>query len=69
MNRSEECMSSDLQIAVKAKTRPRFKAGAELSTSVNRVEVNVDQQVWEEAEEIAFEVKIIREACPTKPCK
>jgi nucleoid DNA-binding protein len=43
MNKPEECMSNDLQIAVKAKTRPRFKAGAELSKTVNRVEVNVDQ--------------------------
>jgi hypothetical protein len=68
MNKPEECMSNDLQIAVKAKTRPRFKAGAELSKTVNRVEVNVDQQVWEEAEEIAFEIKIIREACKPKPC-
>lgn len=62
-------MSNDLQIAVKAKTRPRFKAGAELNKIVGRIEVNVDQQVWEDAEEIAFEVKIIREACPTRTCK
>lgn len=66
MANSKGCESNDLQIAVKAKRTPRFKAGAELSKSVNRVEVNIDQEAWEESEMISFEVKILNEACP--PC-
>ena len=64
MSNSKGCKSNDLQIAVKAKRTPRFKAGADLSKSVNRVEVNVDQESWEESEMIAFEVKILNEDCP-----
>lgn len=62
----KECESNDLQIAVKARRAPRFKAGADLSKSVNRVEVNVDQETFEDSEMISFEVKILNEACP--PC-
>lgn len=63
MVKSTECKMDDLQIAVKAKRTPRFKAGADLSKNVNRIEVSIDQEAWEESETISFEVKIINEVC------
>lgn len=49
----------DLKILVKAKKRPKFKAGSELAGSVNRLEVNVDQDITEDSETITLEVKLM----------
>ena len=54
----EEVKCDGLQISLKAKKRPRFKAGAELSNSVNRVEVAVDHTIENETEMIDLSIKI-----------
>lgn len=52
----EKC--EGLQINVKAKKRPRFKAGAELSSTVNSVDVAVDHTIENDTEMIDLSIKI-----------
>lgn len=52
----EKC--EGLQINLKAKKRPRFKAGAELSSSVNSVDIGVDHTIENETEMIDLSIKI-----------
>lgn len=62
-NCNKNCQANDLMINVKAKRRPRFKAGAELSSAVNIVDVNVDQEIGEDFEALEIKIRLNSETC------
>jgi hypothetical protein len=53
----ENCSKSDLIVQVKARRAPRFKAGSDLSTKVNMVEVDFNEEQTDTTELV--EVKIV----------
>ena len=57
------CSKSDLTVALKTRRSPRFKAGAELSGKVNRVEVDFNEELTEDAELMEINIHLISEAC------
>lgn len=57
------CTTHDLKVQVKATARPRFKAGAELSGKVNRIAVEVNEDLTEELETIEVKLVLSRELC------
>ena len=57
MEKMNNCFNDDLKIELKASKRPRFKAGADLSSKVNLMGVEVNQETTEEVETI--EVKFV----------
>jgi hypothetical protein len=61
----KECKEDGLIIKVRAKKKPRFKAGTELGNSVNSIMVDVDQEICEDSETILLEMKISSEVCPS----
>lgn len=65
MSNLKECQSDDLQIKVRAKRAPKFKAGTELANSVNSIMVDVDQEACENSETIALDIRISKEVCPS----
>lgn len=69
---TQTCVNEELDIQVKATRRPRFKAGAELSSKVNLVIIDVDQEQTVDSESITIKVKIESDICDkSKPgnCK
>jgi hypothetical protein len=62
-NCNKTCQTNDLMVNVKATRRPRFKAGAELSGSVNIMDVNVDQEIGENFEAIEIKIRLSTETC------
>ena len=52
----EKCTQSDLQVNVKSRRSPRFKAGSDLSAKVNLVDVDFNEELNDDHE--LFEVKI-----------
>ena len=62
-NCHKNCQTNDLMVNVKATRRPRFKAGAELSGSVNIMDVNVDQEIGENFEAIEIKIRLSTETC------
>ncbi|AEA42587.1 hypothetical protein [Fluviicola taffensis] len=62
------CFSNDLDVVVNAIRRPRFKAGAELSSAVNLVGIDVEHDLLEDAEKLTVRVKIQSKTCETKEC-
>lgn len=62
-NCNKKCQTNDLMVNVKATRRPRFKAGAELSGSVNIMDVNVDQEIGENFEAIEIKIRLSTETC------
>lgn len=63
MANTKECDSNDLQIAVKAKRTPRFKAGAELSKSVNLIDVEYNEEVTDTYEMLEVKLLLRSEDC------
>ena len=67
------CQNSGLEIEVRTTTRPRFKAGAELSGKVNRMSVDFNEVQTEEYDHFEVKLKLDIEQCakPTlvTPCK
>jgi len=64
----EERQCGDLIIKAEIKRKPRFKAGSELSSSVNlkRVEVEVNDVSTEDAE--TFDIKLHFRGCVNAEC-
>ncbi len=56
------CTNSDFELNVKKKT-VRFKAGAELSSSVNKMDVTVDEDITDEAHEWKITLVLKSERC------
>jgi hypothetical protein len=56
------CTNSDFLLNVKKKT-VRFKAGAELSSSVNKMDVNVIQELDEKFETLVVSISLGQQQC------
>ncbi len=59
------CTNSDFELNVKKKT-VRFKAGAELSSSVNKMDVDVIEDVTDTHETLQINIAMKSEKCPKK---
>ena len=57
----ENCVKSDLIVEVKAKRKPRFKAGSELSGKVNLVAIDFNEEIDETSESIELKRHISSE--------
>ncbi len=66
---NQKCTSNDLEVQVKATARPRFKAGAELSGKVNRISVEVNEDLTEEMESIEVKLVLSRESYVVCDCQ
>ena len=65
------CANQDLVLNIKSKRKPRFKAGADLSTHVNRLDVDFNHDITDEAEVIEVKLHLTSELCEqtrTAPC-
>ena len=59
-----DCTSSDLILNVKTKRNvTRFKSGAELSGKVNKMDVTVDEDITDEAQEWKITLLLTSERC------
>jgi len=54
----EKCVKSDLIVEVKAKRKPRFKAGSELSGKVNLVAIDFNEEIDEISESVELKIHI-----------
>ena len=59
------CTNSDFELNVKKKT-VRFKAGAELSSSVNKMDVDVIEDITDAHETLQITIAMKSEKCPKK---
>ena len=59
------CTNSDFELNVKKKTI-RFKAGAELSSSVNKMDVDLVEDVTDTHEILAISIAMLSEKCLQK---
>lgn len=59
----ENCSKSDLQVSVKARRRPRFKAGSDLSSKVNFVDVDFNEELNEDHELVEVKISLSSERC------
>lgn len=57
------CSKSDLIVQVKSHKRPRFKAGSELSSKVNRLMIESSEEITEDSEMIEVKITLSSEAC------
>ena len=62
------CTNSNLILNVKKKT-VRFKAGADLSSSVNLMDVNVFEDKDDKFETLEVQIKLTSEKCNQEPVK
>ncbi len=58
------CANNDFLLNVKTKKNIRFKAGAELSSSVNIMDVSLDEDVTETHEFLGISIRLGSKACP-----
>lgn len=65
----EKCTTDDLEVHVKSKVVPRFKAGAELSGKVNRLAVEVNEEQTETSDTIEVKMVLSREQCSSCGCQ
>jgi len=63
------CTNSDLILNVKRKNVIRFHAGSELSSSVNRMNVDVFEDRDERFETLEVQIKLTSEKCNQEPIK
>lgn len=63
----ENCKKSDLIVNVRSSRRPRFKAGSELSSKVNMVEVDFNEEVNDTSEMLEVKIKLSAESCESAP--
>ncbi len=56
------CTDSDLILNVRKKTI-RFKAGADVSSSVNKMDVNVQEDKDEKFETLEVQIKLTNQVC------
>ena len=59
----ENCTNSELQVSVKARKPPRFKAGSDLSSRVNRVDVDFNEEQHEDHDLIEVKITLSEESC------
>lgn len=59
----ENCTKSDLKVSVKARRAPRFKAGSDLSSRVNFVDVDFNEELNEDHELIEVKITLSSQHC------
>lgn len=64
---TEKCTNSNLTVHVKASRKPRFKAGSDLSTKVNRVAVDFNEELGEDMELIEVKLTLSNQRCTEIP--
>jgi len=57
------CTNSDFLLNVKTKKNIRFKAGADVSSSVNIMDVSLDEDVTETHEFLGISIRLGSKAC------
>ena len=60
------CLQSDLIVNVKRKVKPRFKAGAELSSLVNAVDIGWNESHECDSTTMDFHIHLKAEECTAK---
>ena len=65
---NKKCTTNDLEVHVKATSKARFKAGAELSGKVNRIAVEVSEELTDEMESIEVKLVLSKESCVACDC-
>jgi hypothetical protein len=65
-NSSTTGVSEDLTISLKTKRRNRFKTGSELTSVVSMVGIDVDQEIGEDYEQYAINLRLTS-GKPTTP--
>ena len=65
-NSSTTGVSEDLTISLKTNRRNRFKTGAELTSVVSMVGIDVDQEIGEDYEQYAINLRLTS-ATPAAP--
>ena len=58
------CTNNDFLLNVKTKKNIRFKAGADVSSSVNIMDVSLDEDVTETHEVLGISIRLGSKTCP-----
>ncbi|NBX87462.1 MAG: hypothetical protein EBQ97_02960 [Bacteroidetes bacterium] len=58
------CTNNDFLLNVKTKKNIRFKAGADVSSSVNIMDVSLDEDVTETHEFLGISIRLGSKTCP-----
>ena len=61
---AENCTQGNFDLKISSKKTIRFKAGAELSSSVNKMDVNVSEDKDEKFETLEVQIRLSNESCP-----
>ena len=64
----DKCIQSETEVVLNMRRRPRFKAGSDLSSKVNRVAVEINEDSTEDHEVIELKVQLFREECAKSEC-
>lgn len=59
----ENCTKSDLIVQVKSRRKPGFKAGADLSSKVNLVSVDFNEDLTEDTELLDVKIALTSKGC------
>jgi hypothetical protein len=60
---SENCKDGNFDLKISSKKSVRFKAGAELSSSVNKMEVDVIEELDEKFETLVVNMSLGQQQC------
>ncbi len=60
---SENCKNGNFDLKISSKKSVRFKAGAELSSSVNKMEVDVIEELDEKFETLVVKISLGQQQC------
>lgn len=59
----EKCTKSNLEVSVRSMRKPRFKAGADLSSKVNRIAVDFNEELTDEHELVEITLVLSNTQC------
>jgi len=60
---TENCKQNDFDLKISCKKSIRFKAGAELSSSVNKMDVEVNEELDEKFETLVVSISLGQQQC------
>lgn len=63
-----DCQTEGLILDLKTRRSPRFKAGSDLSTKVNLVSIDLNEEVTEHAELFELKLEVKFERCVQEEC-
>ena len=58
-----KCTNSELEVTLNARRSPRFKAGSDLSSRVNLVAIDFNEEMDETSESVELKIRLSSEAC------